>query len=170
MAMNPTAISAAAAATWFELSQFLYHEAALLDARDWEGWGRLFARDGRYWVPAAHGQSDWVNHVSLVNDDALLREIRVRRLKSAEAPSLQPLPASSHFVSNIVVVDSEEPSGPYRVRSRFVVAQHAGWGTSTFHGGYTHELIRREGEIRIALKRVDLVDVDGPRGDILTIL
>lgn len=168
--MNPTAMTPTATATWLELSQFLYREAALLDARDWDGWGKLFTRDGRYWVPAARGQSDWVNHVSLVNDTGLLREIRLDRLKSAEAPSLRPLRASSHFVSNIAVVSPEEPSGPYVVRSRFIVAQHAAWGTHSFHGDYTHELVRQEGELRIALKRVDLVDVDGPLGDILTLL
>jgi hypothetical protein len=52
-----------------------------------------------------------------------------------------------------------------------VVAQFASWGTSTFHGGYTHELLRDgDGALRIALKRVDLVNVDGPLGDVLTIL
>jgi hypothetical protein len=52
-----------------------------------------------------------------------------------------------------------------------VVAQYASWGTSTFQGGYTHELLREpDGGFKIVLKRVDLVDVDGPLGDILTIL
>jgi 3-phenylpropionate/cinnamic acid dioxygenase small subunit len=158
------------AATWFELSQFLYHEAALLDSRDWDGWGRLFTSDGRYWMPAAREQSDWVNHVSLVNDTALLREIRIGRLKSAEAASLQGAPNSSHLVSNITVSEPAGASGSYTVRSRFVVAQYASWGKQAFHGAYTHEIVRQDGELRIALKRVDLVDVDGPLGDILTIL
>ena len=30
---------------YFALSQFLYDEAALLDARDWDGWGQLFHPD-----------------------------------------------------------------------------------------------------------------------------
>jgi 3-phenylpropionate/cinnamic acid dioxygenase small subunit len=158
-------------ATWFELSQFLYREAQLLDARDWDAWGGLFTAEGRYWIPAAREQSDWVNHVSLVNDNALLREIRLGRLKSGDAASLQVgAPNSSHVVSNIVVTLDDETAGRYTVRSRFVVAQYATWGTHTFHGGYTHELVRESGEIRIALKRVDLVDVDGPLGDILTVL
>ena len=159
-----------APATYFELSQFLYHEAALLDARDWTGWGRLFTPDGRYWMPAARDQSDPVNHVSLVNDNALLREIRLARLQSSDAASLQGKPNSSHLVSNILVTAADEPAGRYTLDSRFVVAQFASWGTRTFHGRYTHELAREAGSLRIALKRVDLVDVDGPLGDILTIL
>jgi 3-phenylpropionate/cinnamic acid dioxygenase small subunit len=158
-------------ATHFALSQFLYHEAALLDARDWDGWGALFTPEGRYWVPAARDQDDWVNHVSLVNDNALLREIRLGRLKNGDASSLQGRPASSHLVSNIVIATADESAGHYTTRSRFVVAQYASWGMSTFHGAYTHELMRESnGAFRIALKRVDLVNVDGPLGDVLTIL
>ena len=159
-----------APATYFELSQFLYREAALLDARDWTGWGRLFTADGRYWMPAARDQSDPINHVSLVNDNALLREIRLARLQSSDAASLQGKPNSSHLVSNILVTTADESTGRYTLDSRFVVAQFASWGTRTFHGRYTHELAREAGSLRIALKRVDLVDVDGPLGDILTIL
>ena len=159
-----------AQAMYFALSQFLYLEAALLDARDWDGWGRLFTAQGRYWMPAARGQVDSVNHVSLVNDNALLREIRLGRLKNADAASLQGPVNSSHLVSNIRVAAADEPTGRYTLHSRFVVAQYASWGTSTFQGGYTHELIHEAGELRISLKRIDLVDVGGPLGDILTIL
>ena len=159
-----------AVATWFEVSQFLYQEAALIDARDWDAWGRLFAADGRYWMPAARDQRDWVSHVSLVNDNALLREIRLNRLKGGDAASLQGSPNSSHLVSNIVIADADEARRRYVVHSRFVVAQYASWGRHTFHGGYVHELVRENDGLRICLKRVDLVDVSGPLGDILTIL
>ena len=161
----------AAAAMYFPLSQFLYREAALLDARDWDAWGKLFAPDGIYWVPAARGQTDSVNHVSLVNDNALLREIRLGRLKNEDTSSLQGMPNSSHLVSNIILVAIDATAGRYTLQSRFVVAQYASWGTRTFQGSYIHELVRdADGELKIALKRVDLVDVDGPQGDLLSIL
>ena len=161
---------AVAAATWFEISQFLYREAALLDARDWAGWGRLFTAEGRYWIPAARDQPDWVSHVSLVNDNALLREIRLNRLEGGDAASLHGSPNSSHLVSNIVIADADEARARYVAHSRFVVAQYAGSGRQTFHGSYLHELVREGDSLRICLKRVDLVDVSGPLGDILTIL
>lgn len=157
--------------TYFALSQLLYREAALLDARDWDGWGRLFTPEGRYWVPATRDQTDTLTHVSLVNDDALLREIRISRLKNGDATSLQGRPNSSHLISNIVLTAVDEVRGRYILHSRFVVAQYASWGTSTFHGAYTHELTSHAADdFRIALKRVDLVNVDGPLGDVLTIL
>ena len=156
---------------YFALSQFLYDEAALLDARDWDSWGRLFLPAGMYWVPAARDQTESLHHVSLVNDNALLREVRLGRLKNGDATSLQGRLNSSHLVSNIRVTAADALRGQYTLRSCFVVAQFASWGTSTFHGGYTHELLRDAGgELRISLKRVDLVNVDGPLGDVLTIL
>ena len=156
---------------YFALSQFLYEEAALLDARDWDGWGRLFLPESTYWVPAARDQTGSVEHVSLVNDNALLRQVRIGRLKNGDATSLQGRPNSSHLISNIRVTAIDDLRGQYTLRSCFVVAQFASWGTSTFHGGYTHELLRDgDGALRIALKRVDLVNVDGPLGDVLTIL
>lgn len=158
-------------ATYFALSQFLYREAALLDERDWDAWQALYAADARYWVPAARGQSDGVDHVSLVNDNAILRQIRVQRLKNGDAASLQSGPATSHLVSNIVVLESDDLRGHYTVKSRFVVTQFADWGISNFYGDYTHELVRgATGDFKIALKRVDLVNASGPLGDILTIL
>lgn len=156
---------------YFALSQFLYREAALLDDRQWDDWGALFTADGKYWVPAARDQTNAIDHVSLVNDNTLLREIRLRRLKNGDAASLRSKPVTSHLVSNIVVADWNEPRGTYTLKSRFVVTQFADWGMSTFHGAYTHELIGGpNGDLRIALKRVDLLNVDGPLGDILTLL
>jgi 3-phenylpropionate/cinnamic acid dioxygenase small subunit len=156
---------------YFPLSQFLYREAALLDEQDWDGWGRLFTADGVYWMPAARSQADPVNHVSLIHDNSLLREIRLGRLKNADATSLQVKLNTSHLVSNIILAEAKESLGRYTLRSRFVVAQHASWGTRTFHGRYTHELVRNgDSDFSIALKRVDLVDVESPLGDILTIL
>ena len=158
-------------ALYCALSQFLYEEAALLDARDWDSWERLFLPEGMYWIPAARDQTDSLSHVSLVNDNALLRQIRIGRLKNGDATSLQGRTNSSHLVSNIGVTAADDFRGQYTLRSCFVVAQFANWGTSTFHGSYTHELVRDvDGALRISLKRVDLVNVDGPLGDVLTIL
>jgi 3-phenylpropionate/cinnamic acid dioxygenase small subunit len=163
--------STAPLAMYFALSQFLYREAALLDDRQWDAWGALFTADGTYWVPAARDQTSAVDHVSLVNDNALLREIRLRRLKNGDAASLRSKPTTSHLISNIVVADWNEPECTYTLKSRFVVTQFADWGMSTFHGAYTHELVSGpNGDLKIALKRVDLLNVDGPLGDILTIL
>lgn len=157
--------------THWLLTQYLYAEAELLDTHAWTAWGKLFAPNGVYWVPAMRGQTDAINQVSLVHDDALLREIRLSRLAERDATSPKEAPASSHSISNVVITAADDSVGAYTVRSRFTVAQQASWGLSTFHGSYIHELRRdSEGALKIGLKRVDLINVDMPLGDILTIL
>lgn len=63
-----------------EIEQYLYREAALLDDREWDRWEALFADGGTYWVPLAHDQTDALNHASLFYEDAMMREVRRRRL------------------------------------------------------------------------------------------
>ncbi len=44
------------------------------------------------------------------------------------------------------------------LRTPFVYAESRGDEVVTLHGHYIHKLVRQEGEIRIALKRVNLVN------------
>lgn len=37
----------------FQVEQFLFREASLLDERAFDGWLALWAENGRYWVPRA---------------------------------------------------------------------------------------------------------------------
>ena len=41
-----------------EVEQFLYHEARLLDRRQFNEWYDLFAEDGTYFVPSMDADSD----------------------------------------------------------------------------------------------------------------
>ena len=68
-----------------DLEQFLFREALLLDKRLWEDWLQLFTNDGYYWVPLVPEQQDAKNHVSLYYEDAMLRQMRVRRLRQPRA-------------------------------------------------------------------------------------
>jgi len=41
-----------------EIEQFLYHEAELLDARQYKEWLELFTDDAIYWMPTGGEKSD----------------------------------------------------------------------------------------------------------------
>lgn len=47
------------------VEKFLYHEANLLDDRDFESWIALFADDGLYWVPSNSADRDPNQRVSI---------------------------------------------------------------------------------------------------------
>jgi benzoate/toluate 1,2-dioxygenase beta subunit len=152
-----------------ELEEFLYHEARLLDEQRWDEWNALFTADGCYWVPAAPDQPDPVNHVSLIYENALLRAVRIKRFRHPNAFSLQPRPRSMHLVSN-VMPEGFDDNGDFVVRSSFIMLQYRREKQDVFGGRYTHRLRREGGALRIAEKRVDLVNCDAPMENILLYL
>ena len=149
-----------------EVEAFLVDEARLLDARDWTAWNRLFTPDGIYWVPAQPGQDDPLRHVSLIYEDALLREVRIRRFEDRNAFSLQGGPRGWRIVAN-VRIDSFDPSiRMLTVSSRLMAAEYQRDTTTRFEAFVTHHLVLAEEGFRIALKRVELLNCDAAHGDI----
>jgi benzoate/toluate 1,2-dioxygenase beta subunit len=144
------------------VSQFLFHEARLLDERRWAEWEELYLEDGVYWAPATPEQPDPVNHVSLIFENQLLRKVRIARFASPAAPSLHPFPRTAHIVTNIMVDGHDSKSGALSVNSRFLMIEYRR-GVQRFYGGaYAHDLVERDGALRIRRKKVDLVNCEGP--------
>jgi benzoate/toluate 1,2-dioxygenase beta subunit len=143
-----------------DISQFLFHEARLLDEHRWDEWLRLFTADGLYWVPLVHGQADHLNHASLFCENALLRSMRARRLEQARAYSQQPPTRTVHVVGNISL--ESRTQGGCVVRSAFQLLEWRKTEQRAFGGSVLHTL-RREGDAwRIEMKRVELVNCDAP--------
>jgi len=142
-----------------DIEQFLYYEARLLDERCWDEWLKLFTPDGMYWVPLVPGQTDPMNHASLFYENAMLREIRARRLESARAFSQQPQSRTAHLIGN-VMIDSLSDSGNWIIRSTFHLLEWRKIEQRLFGGVYVHHL-KQDGEgFKIKLKRVELIDCD----------
>src|SRR5688572_1447368 len=80
-------------------SDFVAHEARLLDARRHDEWLALFADDGRYWVPLqGEAQSESAPHNALADEDLLLLKLRVERLKRGRAHSQHPPSHCQHVL------------------------------------------------------------------------
>jgi ethylbenzene dioxygenase subunit beta len=145
-----------------EIEQYLYHEASLLDQRDWEGWEALFAEGGTYWVPLTHDQQDPLNHASLFYEDAMMREVRRRRLEHVRAWSQNPVTRTARVVGNVIVLSGSRADGKLTVRSTFQLSE---WrmrrDLRQLAGHYTHSLVVVENDWRIQQKRVDLINCDG---------
>lgn len=97
----------------YEVEQFLYAEAALLDARSYRDWLALLADDIRYWMPIRRTvtTSDLEREftkpgdMAYFDDDRELLEMRVKKLEAGSAWSEDPPSRSRHFVSNVRIVD-----------------------------------------------------------------
>jgi ethylbenzene dioxygenase beta subunit len=151
-----------------DISEFLFHEAALLDGRRWHDWLELFADDGVYWVPLTHGQTDPINHASLFYEDALLREVRARRLEEKRAWSQQPVTQAARIVGNIRLLPENE--GDIVVGSTFHMLEWRRRDQRMLGGQYTHRLRRSDQGFRIVLKRVDLINCEDVQDALETFL
>jgi ethylbenzene dioxygenase subunit beta len=140
--------------------QFLLHEARLLDEAKFDDWLALFTLDGWYWVPSEPGQTDPHNTVSLIYDDRRLLETRIRRLASPRMYSQEPRSRTSRIVANVTLEDSEGRSAT--VRSKFLMIEYRREQQRLFAGSAWHRLVQIDGAIRIAWKKVELVNCDAP--------
>lgn len=140
--------------------QFLMHEMRLLDEAKFDDWLGLFTDDGWYWVPSEPGQDNPHDTVSLIYDDRRLLETRVRRLASPRMYSQEPRSRTSRIVGNVTIEDTEGRAAT--VRSKFLMVEYRREQQRMFAGTAWHRLVLLDGAIRIAWKRVDLVNCDAP--------
>ena len=97
----------------YEVEQFLYAEAALLDARRYREWLGLVADDIHYWMPIRRTMTNneldreftKLGDSAYFDDDRDLLEMRVKKLEAGSAWSEDPPSRSRHFVSNVRVLD-----------------------------------------------------------------
>jgi 3-phenylpropionate/cinnamic acid dioxygenase small subunit len=96
-----------------EVEQFLYAEAALLDARRYRDWLGLLTDDVHYWMPIRRTvtlsdidrEFTKPGDMAYFDDDRQMLEVRVRKLEAGSAWSEDPPSRSRHFVSNVRVLD-----------------------------------------------------------------
>ena len=142
-------------------SDFIAHEARLLDERRWDEWLALFADDGRYWVPLqGAAQQEGAAHNALADEDRLLLSLRIERLKSPRAHSQHP-PSRCQHVLQASTVTLDEP-GRCELRTPFLYIEARGERQVMLAGSYLHRLVEAGGAWRIRLKRVDLLDAGSP--------
>ena len=142
--------------------QFLVHEARLLDDGRFDEWLALFTEDAWYWVPTEPDQKDPFETVSLIYDDRRLLETRVRRLASPRIYSQEPRSRTTRMIGNVTVEETSADGASCTVRSKFFLLENRRDNQRLFGGTCLHRLVQIEGAVRIASKRVDLVNCDAP--------
>jgi benzoate/toluate 1,2-dioxygenase beta subunit len=140
---------------------FLIHEARLLDDAHFDEWLALFTPDARYWVPSQPNQESPYETVSLMYDDRRLLETRVRRLADPRIYSQEPRSRTSRIVTNVTIEPGNSEPGRL-VRSKFILVEYRRETQRLFAGTYLHRLIGEGDDMRIGMKRVDLVNCDAP--------
>jgi 3-phenylpropionate/cinnamic acid dioxygenase small subunit len=99
----------------YEVEQFLYAEAALLDGRQYREWLGLLADDIHYWMPIRRTvtlsdldmEFTKPGGMAYFDDDRAVLEMRVKKLEAGSAWSEDPPSRSRHFVSNVRILSIE---------------------------------------------------------------
>src|SRR5437899_5313277 len=139
-----------------EVEQFLYHEAWLLDHGRLDEWLGLFTGDATYWIPLQADQTDPRATSSIVYDDRRLLEVRIRQFQHPRAHARTPAPRTVHQVGNVQVV--EAGAHHVRVGSTLVLVEYRRERQRVWGALVEHRLRRTADGLRIAAKRVDLVN------------
>ena len=138
-----------------QVEEFLYAEAALLDAWALDDWLLLFDRDAKYEVPCNDApDGDPARDLMLIDDNYVRLAARVARLNSRRAHREYPHSRTNHQVFNVRLQDgsAEELS----VAASFTVWRFRAGRTGCYVGRYRYGLRRNDDGFRIASKRAEL--------------
>lgn len=158
----------------FEVEQFYFHEARLLDGRQFKQWMTLVTPDIAYTVPVRHtalpdpaargeeGMYDPERELSHDlepphrSENLLTLSLRVDRLFKVNAWAENPPPRTRRMVSN-VSVEVGEGSHELSVLSNFILVFSRHGQDNHIYSGQRRDRLRRvEGALRIARREVIL--------------
>ena len=138
-------------------TQLIYREAALLDQRKWQEWLELYLPDAVFWIPAWDDETtvtdDPKTEISLMYYDGRSGlEDRVWRIQSGMAAATRPTARTCHLVTGVHIdaVDGDD----VRVASSFCVHAFRQKKTLTFYGSYEHVLRATGPDLKIAKKKI----------------
>ena len=149
-----------AAPTNQELIDFVIREARLIDMHRLDEWLDLFAEDGIYWMPLEWGQTDPRLTASLMYEDKMLLTIRIERLKGNRTFSQKPRSRCHHLLQTPTVEVFDAEARHFVVRTEFHYTESQGDELQFYVGTFFHHLTVEGGALRMALKRVNLLNCD----------
>lgn len=146
-----------------EAYALLAKEAHLLDDRDYEAWLELFTDDCLYWMPVDPESEDGAMRLNVFYDDRAKMRDRITRLNSGSAYTEEPVSLTARTVSTVQVTPVDGERADCAVRSSFLLVAHRSGKQRLLGGRYLHHMVRRDGDLRIAEKRVTLLGSDSPQ-------
>ncbi len=149
-----------------DIIDFIYEEARMLDDGRFSEWLDLWLPEGYYWMPLDYKQTDPDLMTSLLYEDDFMRRLRVERLNGERTFSQKPKSRCHHVIQRPFVDKFDADGGKFetstsmhyvetRLDEQFLLAITA-----------THELKLVDGKLRIANKRVELLNSDAAFGNI----
>jgi p-cumate 2,3-dioxygenase subunit beta len=152
--MAPAADRLARHALRLDVEEFLYEEAALLDAWRLDDWLALFTTDARYEVPSTDrpggGPAD---ALMLISDTRPMIAARVKRLNSRKAHREFPWSRTRRIIGNVRILSGN--GGDVEVAANFAVYRSRR-DVHVYMGQYRYRLVRDGDTFKIRFRRAEL--------------
>ncbi|KXX60817.1 MULTISPECIES: aromatic-ring-hydroxylating dioxygenase subunit beta [unclassified Rhodococcus (in: high G+C Gram-positive bacteria)] len=136
--------------------ELIWHEAALLDAKDYQAWDALWTDEGRYVIPIDPDTDDFDGSLNMVNDDTRMRRMRIERLTSGYSMSALAAARTVRTVSRFTVEERTEDS--ITVKSAQILVGFKRDDQQTLAADVTHRIRYTESGPRLDLKVIRLVN------------
>lgn len=142
-----------------EVEQFLYREARYADASDYEAWEDLWTDDAIYWIPAGGDDIDPTKTMSIVFDNRSRIATRVKQFGTGKRHAQAPPSRVARIIGNVELLDTD-PEYPEDivVAATFQILESRERGMTHWAGHYRYRLRHVDGELKMAYKKVMLVD------------
>ncbi|MFF3494467.1 aromatic-ring-hydroxylating dioxygenase subunit beta [Streptomyces sp. NPDC002795] len=138
--------------------ELLWHEADLLDRKEYQAWNELYAEDGIYVIPLDATTEDFDDQLNMVYDDARMRAMRVARLTEGYAIAAVDSARTVRTVSRFVPVETTDGSVSLRAAQVLIAykrGRHQLWAGDV---EFTVRFGADRSEDRIVRKVIRLVD------------
>ena len=138
--------------------ELIWHEAAVLDAKDYETWQALYSGDAVYVIPIDRDAESFDDILNMVYDDARMRRLRVARMTEGFAIAAVDAATTVRTVSRFVPIAVSD--GEVSLRAAQVLVAYKRGSHDLWAGDVDHviRLGATPAEDRIVRKVVRLVD------------
>ncbi|MBT6098245.1 MAG: aromatic-ring-hydroxylating dioxygenase subunit beta [Marinovum sp.] len=149
-----------------DIIDFIYAESRMLDEGSYSDWLDLWLPDGHYWMPLDYKQTDPINETSLLWEDSFMLRLRVERLNGARTFSQKPKSRCHHVIQRPFVDIFDLENGEFQTNTSMHYVETRLDDQILLALTATHDLKLVDGALRIANKKVELLNSDAAFGNI----
>ena len=147
-----------------QATAFVWMEADLLDARDYDTWLSLWTTGGLYVIPIDQDAEDFASVLNYQYDDAAMRLARVMRLRSTTSMSVTAAAHTVRTISRFRILEND--SEKLTIRSAQHLVEHKRDAQRLYAANVTYRLIRQDNEIKLDQKVIRLINSTDALGGI----
>ncbi|PHS73790.1 MAG: aromatic-ring-hydroxylating dioxygenase [Cycloclasticus sp.] len=136
----------------------VFAEVRLADDLRLEQWLDCYSDKCVYWIPASYPTADPRQEITLEFHDKRRLQDRVARIRTGVAYSMHPVIRTRHVLGNIEYWRGDD--NEVRARVSFIMDALFNEKHRTLSGWVGYSLVNENGEWKIAVKQINLIDAD----------